>query len=178
MVPTARQSKSTSRHRSGRSHSSRVSKSDFLAQHVNEFFRACGPSCSDPNSPAYIDIIAVNAVCRPSDTVNPENPRQGCRNAANYFVDETNSLMQSGRLAVYITNWSRLNAKNAYDQLAAMEVTDTFFRSGSRIQRVYWLGAIDNGIGTEYSFLTQQIGNGSRAGQTLGQVWRQECNCS
>merc|ERR1712029_420981 len=149
----------------------------ILAQHVNEFFRACGPGCTDPNSPAYINIIAVLASCRPSDTIDPANPTQGCRNAAAFVVNEINTLQVGMQLPVYIMGWSRFNVNNAFDQLAAMEVTDEFFRIGSRVQRVYWYGAIDNGIGSEFNYLTNQILSGPRTGQTLGQVWKEECNC-
>merc|ERR1711983_749909 len=117
----------------------------ILTQHVNEFFRACGPGCTDPNSPAYINVIAVISACRPSDTVNPLNPMQGCRNAA--------------------------------DQLAAIDVIDEFFTRGSRVERVYWYGAIDNGIGSEFNYLTNTIMSGARTGQTLGQVWKAVCQC-
>jgi len=149
----------------------------ILKQHVDEFYRACGRGCSDPNSASYIDIISVNAACRPSDTTDPLNPRIGCRTAAQYFVDEMNGLDQIGRVSFYITNWSRFNVNNAFDQLAALDVTDQFFRTGSFINRVYWFGGIDNGIGSQYNYLTSQIMSGARAGQTLGQAWAAECNC-
>merc|ERR1712129_9456 len=150
----------------------------ILTQHVNEFYGACGGACSDPNSPAYIDIIAALASCRPSDTNDPNNPSQGCRNAANFFVEEINNIQIGRQLPVYIMGWSRFNVNNAFDELAAMEVIDEFFKSGSKVQRVYWYGAIDNGIGSEFSYLTNQILTGARAGQTLGQVWKEVCGCS
>jgi len=150
-----------------------------IKERAGEFYRACGDECRDPNSPAYIDIIAVNAFCGPWNINDPSDTEQGCRNGASFVVDEVKKLSsdhEGGDLPVYITNWSRLHTSKTADQLAAMDATDEFFKEDSPVQRVYWFGARDFGGGSSKNYLTDTIESGARAGKSLGEVWNKECN--
>lgn len=152
--------------------------SGAIKKRARDFFQACGNMCRDPNSSAYIDIIAINAFCGPWNIDDQSNPQQGCRNGVSYIVNEIKKLSSSnegGNLPVYITNWSRLHVSKATDQLAAMDATDAFFMEGSPVQRVYWFGAEDYGGGSSKNLLTDSIKSGIHAGKTLGEVWNKKC---
>jgi Glycosyl hydrolase catalytic core len=132
------------------------------ASNLNKFYSACGAPCRDQNSPA------VNVFAGPWNA--PGIP--GCRDAANYIVNEIKAYFPTDNLPWYITNWSRLGTYNISDQVDAMKVIDYFFQSGSPVQRVYWFGATDFGGYSGNNFLTQATSNG----QTLGQIWKANCD--
>lgn len=144
----------------------RAGDSGTIRAAVDEFFHACGPSCRDPASPAYIDVIAVNAFCGPWNSA----PLY-CRGGANFIVEEVRGVFQSYNLPVYITNWSRLYTSSPEDQVDAMNAIDAFFVSNSPVERVYWFGATDYGGGSTNNFLTTTLDNG----RTLGEVWKEKC---
>jgi Glycosyl hydrolase catalytic core len=138
------------------------------AANLNEFYTACGSQCRNRTSPAYINVNAVNVFIGPWNAPGI----QGCRDGANYMTNEVKAYYPTDNRPWYITNWSRLGTYNTSDQVDAMKVIGLFFEIGSPIQRIYWFGATDYGGNSGNNFLTQKTGNG----QTLGQIWRSNCD--
>jgi hypothetical protein len=58
--------------------------SGVIAKNVQSFFNACGSACSDVSSPAYIDVIAVNAFAGPWNQPGAD----GCRDGAAFITNE------------------------------------------------------------------------------------------
>ena len=139
---------------------------NIIKGHVDDFFDTCGSACRDPNDPAFIDIVAVNAFCGPWN-----GAPSYCREGAEFIVKEVKKVSISYNLPVYVTNWSRLQTLNTNDQLNAIDAIDVFFQPGSPIGRVYWFGATDFGGGSKNNLLTNTIEDG----RTLGQVWKEKC---
>ena len=148
-------------------------------QNLQEFFVACGPACFDPDDPAYIDIIAINASCSNGD-YNGVSWAGQCPSDANFAYNEALATSKAfGNLPVYITSWSRLETwGNPLKQLEAIEAIDAFFpstNSNNRIvQRVYWLGATvrNNLSGGSSNVLTTVLNDGT----SLGEHWRSKCD--
>jgi len=147
-------------------------KADAPGEYLDEFWRVCGEACSDPSSPAYIDIVAVNPFCGAWNL--PVGTAEGCRGGAAYVVDGLRGSLR-GR-PIHVTNWGYLGSATAEAQLAAMDATDAFFAPGSPVERVYWFGARDYGGGTTTNFLTDVVESGDRAGRTLGELWVERCS--
>ena len=145
----------------------RAGESEFIKTNVDAFFDSCGASCRDPNSPAYIDIIAVNAFCGPWN-----GAPLYCRGGADFITAEVQKVTAVYNLPAYITNWSKLRTSSTDDQVDAIEAIDGFFVSGSPIERVYWFGATDYGGGSANNFLTNTIADG----RSLGQLWKAKCD--
>jgi len=142
-----------------------------LLGNLDAFFNACGPACKNPNDPAYIDVIAINAFC--GDFNGPD----GCRDGASFIYNEAISCSNAySGIPVYITNWSRLQTANPQDQVDAIEAIEKFFPSSAAnnpvVERVYWFGATDFGGGSSNNFLTQVLADGS----TLGERWKNKCD--
>lgn len=139
-----------------------------IEQNMRTFFNACGPACSDPTDPAYIDVVAINGFC------GPWNKDAGCRGGAKFIYNEAVSVsVASNNIPVYITNWSRLETADPFDQVDAINSIDEFFPSSSVVHRVYWFGARDYGGGSgTTSYLTNTLPDG----RTLGEVWRAKCD--
>ena len=146
----------------------RAGEPGVTASNLNQFYVACGAPCRDRNSPAYININAVNVFVGPWNVAGI----QGCRDAAIYMVNEIKAYYPTDNLPWYITNWSRLGTYNISDQMDAMDVVQLFFQSGSPIQRIYWFGATDYGGNSGNNFLTQP----TLDGRTLGQIWKSKCD--
>jgi hypothetical protein len=140
--------------------------SGVIAKNVQSFFNACGSACSDVSSPAYIDVIAVNAFAGPWNQPGAD----GCRDGAAFITNEVASLSPS--LPVFITNWGRLFTANIQDQVDCMQVVGTFFGAGSPIERVYWFAATDYGGNTSNHLLTNELPNGKK----LGEIWKTACD--
>jgi len=147
-------------------------KADDPAGYLRTFFQSCGPACSDRNSPAYIDVLGVNAFCGSWNA--PVGTADGCRGGAAYVISQLPAELLHGR-AVYITNWSYLGSRTAADQLAALDATGAFFSAESPVERVYWFGAIDYGGGTSNNMLANVVESGEHAGSTLGELWANMC---
>lgn len=146
----------------------KAGNSGVLWTNMQVFLSSCGPACSDPTDPAYIDVIAVNAFC------GPWNGDAGCRGGARFIHDESVSVSNaSANRPVYITNWSRLQTSSPAEQVDAINSVDEFFSGSGVIERVYWFGAIDYGGGAQTTgYLTNVLPDGS----TLGQLWRTKCD--
>jgi len=54
--------------------------SGVIQSNMQTFLSACGPACTNPDDPAYIDVIAINAFCGPWNFPSP-----GCRGGANFI---------------------------------------------------------------------------------------------
>lgn len=145
----------------------RAGGSDVIKSRIDDFFSGCGPACREPNSPAFIDIVAVNAFCGPWN-----GSPSYCRGGADFIVDEVRKVYDTYDLPVYVTNWSRLETTSTNDQVNAIDAIDAFFVLGSPIERVYWFGATDYGGGSANNFFTDTVGDG----RTLGQVWKEKCD--
>ncbi len=144
--------------------------SGVIQSNMRAFFDACGPSCSDPMDPAYIDVIAINAFC------GPWNGEAGCRGGARYIYNEAVSTSAAfNDRPVYLTNWSRLQTNSPEEQVEAIDCIDEFFfpTAESVVKRVYWFGARDYGGGAETTgYLTNSLSDG----RTLGEVWSSKCD--
>jgi len=147
-------------------------KGDSPATYLSAFWQSCGPACSDPSSPAYIDVVAVNAFCGSWNL--PSGTTEGCRGGAAFVVSSLPSTLRGGR-PVYVTNWSYLGSSTAAEQLAALDAIDALFAPLSPVERVYWFGARDYGGGTSNNLLTDAVTSGERAGTTLGELWAAKC---
>ncbi len=145
----------------------RSGDADVIPNNVGAFFEACGAPCVDPTSPAYIDVVAINAFCGPWNGGN-------CDAAVAFVVDEVRKIEE--HLPVYITNWSYLSSESAQDQVAALESSDGFFGDGSPVERVYWFGAQDFGGGTSNNFLSNTVTGRDGETTTLGSLWKAECD--
>lgn len=167
------QAQITSMRRRGVRITSPLVKADDPAEYLRTFFQSCGTACSDPSSPAYIDIIGVNAFCGSWNL--PVGTAEGCRGGAAYVINQLSADTLGGR-PVYVTNWSYLGSSTASAQLAALDATDAFFAAGSPVERVYWFGARDYGGGTSTNMLTDVVETGERAGHTLGELWANKCD--
>lgn len=115
-----------------------------LVGNLEDFFDACGSACRDPNDPAYIDVIAINAFC------GDFNGSAGCRGGARFIYNESIKCSNAfDNIPVYITNWSRLQTSNPQDQVDAIDAIDEFFPTSAAsnpiVERVYWFGATDFG---------------------------------
>lgn len=144
----------------------RAGESGVIQSNLAEFYAACGSACRDPTGPAYINVHAVNAFVGPWNQAGIA----GCRDAAIFMTNEVQKF--SDGLPWYITNWSRLGTSNIDEEADAMRVLAQFFVTGSPIQRIYWFGATDYGGGSSNNFLTQR----TASGQTLGQIWKSNCD--
>lgn len=147
-------------------------KADRAADYLDEFWSTCGEPCSDPTSPAYIDIVAVNPFCGAWN--DPVGTAAGCRNGAEFIVNELRGSLLDR--PVHVTNWGYLGSSTTEAQLAAMDATDAFFAADSPVERVYWFGAKDYGGGTTRNMLADTVETGERAGRTLGNLWREKCD--
>jgi len=138
-----------------------------LAGNLADFFQACGEACNNPNDPAYIDVIAVNAFC--GDFNGPSR----CRGGAAFIYNESRSMSTSnGNRPVYVTNWSRLGSSDPRAQVEAMDAIDEFFPvPDGVVERVYWFGATDFGGNSNNNFLSNTLFDGS----TLGEYWTKKC---
>ena len=153
-------------------------RSDSLSKNVDTFFKECGSHCTDQNSTAYIDIVAVNAFCGPWNMKKRKHPTkaqalQGCEDGAKYIVNELKSLKQlrGGAVPVWITNWGRLAVSTADDQEAAIGAIPSFFGKESPVERVYYFTATDYGGHTTNNFLV----NSTSSGKTLGAILDDTC---
>jgi hypothetical protein len=152
----------------------RAGSSGAIITYLNTFYTACGPSCHDPQSPAYININAINAFVGSWNDPGID----GCRDGAKFITNEVinyNDKNSDGSRPWYITNWSRLGTYNTIEQVDAMNVIDEFFVSGSPVQRIYWFGATDYGGNSGNNFLTTQVTTTSGDTKTLGQIWEAKC---
>jgi hypothetical protein len=140
---------------------------DEIKERIDTFFSNCGTACRDPSSPAYVDIVAVNAFCGPWN-----GPPDYCRGGAAFILQEVEKVFDDYKLPVYITNWSRLQTSSPDDQVDAIEAVDAFFAGNSPIERVYWFGATDFGGGSANNFLTSELQDGT----TLGEIWKEKCD--
>lgn len=146
-------------------------RADHASTHLDSFWEACGAPCSDPNSPAFIDVIGVNPFCGSWNL--PAGTEAGCRGGAAFVV----AAIEPARRGkpIYVTNWGYLGSSTAAAQLPALDASDAFFAPGSPVHRVYWFGARDYGGGTSNNMLTDVVMTGPRAGRTLGQLWAEKC---
>ena len=110
----------------------RAGEPGVTAANLNAFYSACGAPCRDPTSPAYVNINAVNVFVGPWNVAGV----QGCRDAANYMVNEIKAYFPTDNLPWYITNWSRLGTYNISDQVDAMGVVHLFFQAGSGVKKM------------------------------------------
>ena len=145
-----------------------------IVTRLNEFYTACGSACHDPQSPAYINVNAINAFAGPWNAPGLE----GCRDGAGFVTNETiayNRNNNAGSRPWYVTNWSRLGTYDILDQVDAINAIDVFLSNGSPVQRIYWFGATDYGGNSGSNFLTSLVTlNGQTT--TLGQIWKTKCD--
>jgi hypothetical protein len=134
----------------------RAGSPGVTASNLNAFYAACGSQCRNQSSPSYINVNAVNVFVGPWNAAGI----QGCRDGANYMVNEMKAYFPTDNLSWYVTNWSRLGTFNVSDQVDAMNVIHLFFQSGSPVERIYWFGATDYGGNSGNNFLTQTTPNG------------------
>lgn len=142
-----------------------------ITRNLGEFLSSCGPACTDRSDPAYIDVIAVNSFC------GDFNGPTGCRGGASFIYKEVlNASSTFGNRPVYITNWSRLQTSDPWDQVGAINAIEEFFPSSAAsrrvVERVYWFGATDFGGNSSNNFLTQILADG----KTLGELWKEKCD--
>jgi hypothetical protein len=152
----------------------RAGGNDIIAININTFYMACGPTCHDPKSPAYINANAVNAFVGPWNRPGIN----GCRDSADFITNEVKNYNINnivGSRPWYVTNWSRLGTFNIYDQVDAMNVILQFFLTGSPIQRIYWFGATDYGGNSGNNTLTTPLITSNGSSISLGQIWAANC---
>lgn len=130
-----------------------------VVRQLSEFFDTCSPHCDDPESNAYIDLLAVNVFCDPSTET-----------CADKVAAVTNSLKglssQYGDRPVHITQWGVRDSSDPPVLLSAMDSTPGFFTDGSTIERVYWYGG-DSPTTTNLRIQARQ--------SRLGLIWAQTC---
>ena len=146
-----------------------------IVTHLNTFYAACGAACHDPESPAYININAINAFAGPWNSPGI----QGCRDGASFVTNEMiayNRNNAAGSRPWYVTNWSRLGTYDILDQVDAINAIEYFFASGSPVQRIYWFGATDYGGNSGNNFLTASVTLSNGVTTTLGQLWKSKCD--
>ena len=146
-----------------------------IVTHLNTFYAACGSACHDPQSPAYININAINAFAGPWNSPGI----QGCRDGAAFVTNEMilyNKNNLAGSRPWYVTNWSRLGTYDILDQVDAINAIEYFFASGSPVQRIYWFGATDYGGNSGNNFLTGSVTLPNGVTTTLGQLWKTKCD--
>jgi hypothetical protein len=172
-------------------------RADQPAIDIASFYAGCQPRgwrtnpCEDPNDPAFINVIAVNAYCGPWNNNNQQPTEANCREGAAFVLEHgphaLNKIPQivNNKVPVYITNWARKNYANPLqapdDQLAALQATDAWFAPGSPVQTVYWFGATDyeslslgvSKVNHIRNMLTDRTTLSS--GKTLGQHWNEKC---
>ena len=147
----------------------RAGDAGVILTNVQAFFNACGAPCDDPSSPAYVDIIAINAFCGPWNG-------DDCSAGVSFIVNEALQAMGFRDRPVYITNWSYLSSNSTAEQVLAIASVDGFFVEDSPIERVYWFGAQDFGGGTTNNHLTSAVVLEGGEETTLGALWKAECD--
>ena len=126
------------------------------------FFDACGPSCDDPSSTAYIDVLAVNFCDSPQ--------RTSCRDVAQAAMTEISATSAAfGNRSVYITSWGVRTSEEPKNLIDAMSSTDVFFSSpNTPVKRVYWYGG--NKAVANLKFPADASGT-----RSLGDLWKETC---
>lgn len=141
----------------------RFTNGNTVRQAFQDFFGACGSACDDPESPGYIDILAVNVYC--------DLAIQSCAQTASSVAETMKSISaEFGDRPVYITRWGMEKSFEANKLADAMYNTGFFFPEGSTIERVLWWS------GNEESEEENNLAYMLQDGRTLADVWLEECN--
>jgi len=128
------------------------------------FFHACGAGCSDPASPYFVDVLAVNQwLTGPSSN-----------HAANelWIKDEVAKISSAnGDRPVILGNFGWLGATSADQHAEAIRNSPVWDRSWSGLEAVFYFAATDYGGGSSHNRLSEETSSGT----TLAEVLVERC---
>jgi len=127
---------------------------------LQRFFAHCGPACSDPASPYYVDVLATNQWLLSPSSAHPDQEEWIKREVA--AMSEANS----GR-PVILGNFAWLGGTTADQAAEAIRSSRIWDRSWSGLEAVFYFAATDYGGNTLYHRLSDTTSSGSTVGAAL-----------
>jgi hypothetical protein len=124
------------------------------------FFAHCGPVCSDPNSPYYVDVLATNQWLL--------NPSSSHADQEEWIQSEVAAMSQAnGDRPVILGNFAWLGAFTADQAEEAIRNSRIWDRSWSGLEAVFYFGATDYGAGTVNHRLWDRTSSGTTVAAAL-----------
>lgn len=137
--------------------------SDYLGNargKFQSFFTRCGSGCSDPNSPYYVDVLAMNQWLG-----DPASARAG---QEQWIKDDAaRASRENGNRPVILGNFAWLNGRTADQAADAITNSRIWDRSWSGLEAVFYFAAEDYGANTRNHRLSSATSSGSTVGAAL-----------
>jgi len=122
---------------------------------MNAFFDACGPDCSSPDSPYYIDVLIWNAFTGPYN-------HGDFKGAGDWIKGQAGAMKSAhGNRQVWLGNFAYIGPDaNPQLEIDVMYQSGVYDPDGS-IDAVYYFAATDYGGGSPrgVNFVTAQVGD-------------------